>query len=114
MRNPFKRRIKVDIKTLDHAIRYLETASQIMYDPREAYPDEVMAALGLMEPDYQYAVHLEKAKEIPIDSMPPDMIRAKLTSYLRGERFCDGYIAEIVNSGELLSVLRRLKELTGT
>jgi len=36
-----------------------------------------------------------------------------LTTHVRAERFCDGHLAEMITSGHLLAVLRRLYELRG-
>ena len=50
-------------------------------------------------------------KGVEIEDMSIDEVATMLTFFSRGERFCDGFTAEIVNGGELLRVLKRLREL---
>lgn len=38
-------------------------------------------------------------------------VKSMLTFCVRGERFCDGHWAEMVNSGRIGAILRRLKQL---
>ena len=38
-------------------------------------------------------------------------IRAALTYFVRGERFCDGHMASLIEGGQLLEWLNRYKEL---
>jgi len=40
-----------------------------------------------------------------------DQIRTMLTFCARGERFCDGHWAEMIESGTIAKLLRRLKDL---
>ena len=106
--------MKINRKTLHEAIEYLQAGPPIDYDPLCPCPNEVCAALGLMEPDFDYLTHHGKILEsgIAVDRMSLEDIRTMLTFFSRGERFCDGFTADIVNSGELLALLLRLDELT--
>lgn len=53
----------------------------------------------------------EKIANKPIGEMNKKEIATMLTFISRGERFCDGHIASFVESGDLLKLMIRLKEL---
>ena len=53
------------------------------------------------------------------DDSAADVTRAKLltcvkliTAHIRAERLCDGHLQDVFNSGQLIAILRRLKELS--
>ncbi len=105
--------MKIDEKKLTRVIEFLETKPVIEMGRYPEYPEEVDIALGMLETDYDYASHCQKINEkgIQPEEMNIKQIRAMLTSFLRGERFCTGYIAEFVENGMLLRLMKRLKEL---
>jgi hypothetical protein len=47
------------------------------------------------------------------DPTPEDLatVRKVLTTVVRGERFCDGYIESMLDAGVVRAAVRRLKEL---
>lgn len=104
---------KVDINVLTKAIAYLEEGHEV--SPRLSdVPDYVLEPLDFFAPDYEYLKHHDKMQEkgITPDMMDMDDIRTMFTFFNRGERFSYGFTASIINDGELLSVYRRLKELS--
>ena len=103
----------MDRERLDSAIAFLESCPPVEYSPREPYPANLDLCFDLLEPDYDYLSHKNEIDEkgVEIEDMSIDEVAAMLTFFSRGERFCDGFTAEIVNGGELLRVLKRLREL---
>lgn len=101
----------VDRETLDAAIKYLSENRSVEYNPYPMYNDLIFAALDLLEPDYDYLAHHEKIGNKPIEELNRREIATMLTFIMRGERFCDGHIANYVESGDLLKLLLRLREI---
>lgn len=66
-----------------------------------------------MKPDYQYNTSMREILDQRL--LPTELslvqIQTCLTWIDRGERFCDGIIAEKVNDGTLLKLLIRLEDL---
>lgn len=58
--------------------------------------------------DPQYNDHIGEVKQIQAEKLDLPQISTYLTWLVRGERFCDGLIAENIESGRLKSVLERL------
>lgn len=52
-----------DKKEIKACIAFLETNPKIEYNPYPCYPAEVMQALGLMGPDYDYLSHYDALQE---------------------------------------------------
>lgn len=77
------------------------------------YPKGIFPILHLMEPDYQYSDHLKQMKKqkLRFSELSLSQIQTYLTYLHRGERFCDGLIAEAVNHGTLLKLLLRIHDL---
>lgn len=77
------------------------------------YPKELFPILHLMEPDYQYSDHIKQMKKqkLRFSELSLSQIQTYLTYLHRGERFCDGLIAEAVNHGTLLKLLLRIHDL---
>lgn len=77
------------------------------------YPKELFLILHLMEPDYQYPDHLKQMKKqkLRFSDLSLSQIQTYLTYLHRGERFCDGLIAEAVNHGTLMKLLLRIHDL---
>lgn len=81
--------------------------------PYPQYPKEIFDVFRLMEPDYQYRDHLTQMKKqkLRFSELSLSQIQTYLTYLHRGERFCDGLIAEAVNHGTLLKLLLRIHDL---
>lgn len=77
------------------------------------YPKEIFPILHLMEPDYQYRDHLTQIRKqrLRFSELSLSQIQTYLTYLHRGERFCDGLIAEAVKHGTLLKLLLRIHDL---
>ncbi len=77
------------------------------------YPPEIFEVFQVMEPDYQYDTNMRKILDRRL--LPTELslaqIQTCLTWICRGERFCDGMIAEKVNDGTLLKLFCRLEDL---
>lgn len=104
-------RTTTDKQTLDEIIEYLREHKTVEYDPYPVYTPEIMAAFTLLKLDRQYLSHYEKLGRKPIAEMNVNEIATMLTFIVRGERFSDGHIASFVESGELLELMLRLREL---
>lgn len=104
-------RTTVDRQKLDEIIEYLQEHKTVECDPYPVYSAEIMAAFDLLKPDRRYLAHYEKLGRKPIAEMDADDIATMLTFIVRGERFSDGHIASFVESGELLELMLRLREL---
>ena len=59
--------------------------------------------------DLEYAK--KEIKELQISDMKYDDVITRLTSIIRGDRFCSGLLHSCVQSGEFLDLLIRLKEI---
>ena len=103
----------IDETELDSVIEFLEGYNKVEFTPYPDYEGGVYAALGMLKPDKEYSSHYKKLKGKPIEKMNRREIATMLTFISRGERFCDGHIASYVESGELLKLMLRLKELNG-
>lgn len=77
------------------------------------YPPEIFEVFHIMEPDYRYHANVREILERQL--LPTGLslvqIQTCLTWIRRGERLCDGLIAEKVNDGTLLKLLCRLEDL---
>lgn len=104
--------MKINRQELDSVIAYLQTHDHVECDPYPVYDKEVYQALGMLSVDHNYAKHYEKLERKPIEEMNCKEIATVLTFIVRGERFCDGHIAGYVESGDLLRLMLRLRELT--
>ena len=96
-----------------NVIGMTEEGKDILEWPYPIYPDGLYESLyGLMELDRNYIENYEKLS-VPIDydNLSEEELRTVITHYVRGERFCDGLIAEAIEDGTLLKVLMRMKEL---
>lgn len=102
----------IDTEKLDSIIEYLENNKTVECNPYPVYGSEIMSALGLLKPDMKYSANYEKIKDKPIEQMKEKEIATMLTFISRGERFCDGHIASYVESGDLLRLMQRLKEIS--
>ena len=89
-----------------------EDGKEIRQWPYPIYPDGLYEALyGLLELDKDYIENYRKLS-VPFDydSMTIDELRTVITHLVRGERFCEGLIAEAVENGTLLKILMRIRE----
>ena len=62
-------------------------------------------------PDYEYRQHIEAVKQKPIAELTLSEISTYFTWIDRGERFCDGHIANFIDNGTVTKLLERLIEL---
>lgn len=114
------------IKNISGIIETLETNPKIemVYTGKELGPCEI----GIAYPNYPSWVYTIEKSFQPIHNYQEvidnikrnnkiveeyDMteIRAALTYFVRGERFCDGHMASCIEDGYLLKWLSRYKEL---
>lgn len=96
---------------LEAVIEYLQKNSKIEFNPYPIYSKEIYQALEALEIDEKYQSNYEKLKGKGIEEMNKKEIATMLTFITRGERFCDGHIASYVESGDLLKLMLRLKEV---
>ena len=61
--------------------------------------------------DFDYGENIEKIKGKPIGQLTRDEVLTRMTWLVRGERFCDGLIAEWLENGSLEALCARLQEL---
>lgn len=47
-----------------------------------------------------------------IEQADVDTIKKLLTTHVRKDRFCDGHMAQAIKNGHIVTILRRLKELS--
>lgn len=106
-------RNQIDREALSRAIEYLEAPHEAQWDLSDV-PGFVLEPLDFYEPDMNYMKHYEEMQKerITADRMSRSDIRTMFTYFNRGERFCTGFTAEIINNGELLAVYKRLMELS--
>lgn len=98
-------------KELDMIIEFLRNNNEVICDPYPQYDECVMKALNLLPMDKNYFKNHEKIRDKEISKMNRKEIATMLTFIQRGERFCDGHIASYVESGDLLELMLRLKEI---
>lgn len=84
-----------------------------MSSPR--YDSRLMEALWgaseLVGTDYGYIDRVDEVRELSIPEMSQSQLSTFLTWVQRGERFCDGFIAEFVEEDSVLQALQRAVEL---
>lgn len=114
------------IKNIDEIIEILKTNPKIemVYTGKELSPYEI----GIAYPNYPSWVYAIEKSFQPIHNYQEVIdnitrskktveeydkieIRAALTYFVRGERFCDGHMASCIEGGYLLKWLSRYKEL---
>jgi len=81
--------------------------------PYPIYPDWVEEIFELISPDYSYdsTVKYIESNAIPPENLNFRELRAMITWLDRGEHFCDGHIASCIDSGLVLKLMIRLKQL---
>lgn len=89
--------------------------NDIMIFPFPIYPEGLFEALSITGIDRNYGENYKKYCEgVPIGEMSISQIRTMLTRMQRGERFCDGYIADEIENGNMFALLKRLDEILET
>lgn len=73
--------------------------------------DGIEAAGILLGADYAYLEDISAVWEISVSSALPGDLSTWFTWMSRGERFCDGFLAEQISDGGLYAVVKRLEEL---
>ena len=83
--------------------------------PYPIYDDEVNSWIdslyALKLTDLNYLENIEKIKDKPIGQLTRDEILTRMTWLVRGERFCDGLIAEWLGNGSLEALCKRLQSI---
>ena len=83
--------------------------------PFPIYDDEVdewiKSLYSLELTDFNYIENTEKIKDKEIGQLSRDEVLTRMTWLVRGERFCDGLIAEWLENGSLEALCRRLQDL---
>lgn len=104
-------RKQIDKEVLLKAIEFLEAPHEASWDLSDV-PGYVLEPLDFFKPDFSYPEHHEiiKRKGILPEEMSMENIRTMFTFFNRGERFCTGFTADIINNGDLLAVYKRLAE----
>ena len=78
------------------------------------YSDEVMEWIdkfySLDIADNNYIANMKKIQSKAINTLTADQTLTRLTAIVRGEKFCEGNIAEALESGELEELCRHLHE----
>lgn len=61
--------------------------------------------------DFNYNQHMKYIHKMSVTDMDPYQIRTFLTYVVRGEKFCDGHIAQYMKNRDLLKACLRLEDL---
>jgi hypothetical protein len=85
--------------------------TEIFTMPYPIYPECVLDALKILGSDVNYLKYADKVRSKEISRMSLTDLRRLFTYYLRGERFCDGLIAEFVEDGLMLKALERTQQI---
>lgn len=73
--------------------------------------DGIEAANMLLGADYNYQENVDAVRDKSVSSALPGDLSTWFTWMSRGERFCDGFLAEQISDGGLYAVVKRLEEL---
>lgn len=73
--------------------------------------DGIEAAKMLLGADYNYQENVDAVRDKSVSSALPGDLSTWFTWMSRGERFCDGFLAEQISDGGLYAVVKRLEEL---
>ncbi len=114
----------LDENLLEESINILSRNPKIEWQKSQSEPGELTFSYPKYEPwvwkifellthDYQYNITIEKIKKSKkkISDFNFEEVKAMLTYIERGERFCDGFIAHLIENGVLLELLRQLKKI---
>lgn len=96
---------------LDECINYLRTEPKVVWDPYPRYDQRITDLLLMTKQDKDYSLHYEEIKNKPLSELDLNQIATMFTFIARGERFSDGHIAGFVESGKLLILAERFREL---
>lgn len=82
--------------------------------PFPIYPDGLYESLyDLLGTDPNFSDNYAKIGKAPdYRGMSLFELRTVITALVRGERFCDGMIAQAIDSGDLLKILERIYEIS--
>lgn len=100
-----------DLEILKAAADYLKDQPKVVFDPYPDYDERVMNALGTLKSDTDYLEHHANLEDKPIETLNLTELATIYTFIQRGERFCDGYIAGVIEDGSLLQLVNRHIEL---
>ena len=84
---------------------------EIIQWPYPKYPECVFDALRVLGSDKNYVATIKEIYKIDPVDLDLFQIRTLFTGIYRQERFCDGLIAGNIESGVILTCLKRILEL---
>ena len=106
---------KIDWKGGEPSGRKTKDGEDIYTFPFPDYPEGVFKTLFIAGVDHDCNSNYKKfCKDVPIAEMDAFQVRTMLTWIQRGERFCDGLLAENIENGTLLALLNKLEILLST
>lgn len=73
--------------------------------------DGIEAAKELLGADYEYLQHIDPVRARGVPTASPSDLSTWFTWMSRGERFCDGFLANNIAKGELATITQRLEDL---
>ncbi len=106
---------KLPILTKRHVEWNYQKEGEPLQLPFPLYDEEVFKWMKTMRDEklliYSYSSQMEDIREKEVSSLSIDEILTYYTGLIKGERFCDGLIAEALEDGTLEALGNRLKEL---
>lgn len=89
-----------------------EEGKNIVTWPHPGYTKECLDYVNILPPDLKYSDHYNKyCENVLPTSMNARQIRTYMTWIMRGEHFCDGFLARYIENGTILKLLLRLDDL---
>lgn len=113
----------IDYFEQDHEIKWSKSKTEegyhtISYPTYDKEVSQFISAFYESEfIDYEYSSTLKKYNlknidEIDFNEASIELVKAVLTHYVRGERFCDGLWVDAIKSKIFLKCLNRLKDIS--
>ncbi len=93
-----------------------DEGKDILSFPYAIYPKGLYEGLcdlyDIIGPDHEYLDHMDvPVEEAVFEDISLEKAGTFLTWMLRGERFCEGLMADMIEKGYLLRLLKRIREL---
>ena len=104
-------KIQIDTDELKAIIDYLQNNPQIEYTPHPQYSNKIYRVLESLNYDENYLTKYPTIENKEISKMTLNDLKVMFTFIIRGERFCDGHIANYVKNGTLLALAQRELQL---
>lgn len=102
----------IDILSKNPTIKWSTTKAEgdVLTFSYQIYESWVWRIFDLLPSNYEYSETVNKIQESnkEIDELSFAEIKTMLTYVKRGEKFCDGHIAHMIEDGTLLKILKRL------